>query len=441
MRNGRPIIFQGADAVKPNEERATDLPTPIPAPGAGPRSEAIAGYMMQYLETAQTALIAFDASGRVLYSNMPARMLAVSLNPDKSAAELEFVSNWQAGLASEKALEACRESGSWIGKVRLDGPGLRDRVAQVRLVALGPQRSQPFMMSIRDITVEYSHEMQLHERNAELEIAYAKLKSAQEQAFRTEKLASIGQLAAGVAHEINNPIAYVKSNLNALRISIAHLLDLAKVPESEEDLRLLVRSEQLDDAAEVDADNLSTDVHDLVMESLEGVERVCKIVSDLKDFSHQDQIDNWVMADVHAGLESTLNIVWNEIKYKAHVVKSYGELPLIECIPSQLNQVFMNLLINASQAIESNGIITITTECSDDHVVIMIGDNGKGIPPETVPRIFDPFFTTKTVGEGTGLGLAISYGIISKHHGTIEVTSVPGEGTLFMLKLPVAQPR
>ena len=297
------------------------------------------------------------------------------------------------------------------------------------------------MLVILDITQETAREMELHERNAELEVAYAKLKSAQEQALHAEKMASIGQLAAGVAHEINNPIAYVKSNLGALRLTAAQLLNLARIPECENDLRQIVAQERAEDDEDPGYDNIAIDTHDLIMESLEGVDRVCKIVSDLKDFSRQGQIDSWAVVDVQVGLESTLNIVWNEIKYKAHVVKSYGELPLIECIPSQLNQVFMNLLVNAAQSIEGkDGIITISTECVDDQVIISIGDNGAGIPEAVLPKIFDPFFTTKEVGRGTGLGLAISYGIMQKHHGSIEVTSVAGEGTLFLLKLPVKQP-
>jgi signal transduction histidine kinase len=393
------------------------------------------------MNAAQDALLLLDEAGCIQYCNLQARLLAHSLNPDKTQDELLHLRDWQPGLLSDSAMHACRESGSWIGAVRIAGSVLRDRIAQVHLVALGPQRTQPFAMCIRDISQEYAREQELHDRNAELEIAYTKLKSAQEMALHTEKLASIGQLAAGVAHEINNPIAYVKSNLNMLRLPLAQLLRQARVPECENDLRRAVSNELNEDSMGACDEALAVDVRDLITESLEGVDRVCRIVSDLKDFSHQDQIENWTMADLHAGLDSTLNIVWNEIKYKAHVVKSYGDLPLIECIPSQLNQVFMNLLVNASQAIDNSGIITITSECSGDQVSISIGDNGKGIPAEALPRIFDPFFTTKDVGHGTGLGLAISYGVIAKHHGVIEVTSVPGEGTLFMLKLPIAQPR
>lgn len=410
----------------------------VPTLVSSTSADVIPHYIMQYLEVAPAALAVFDETGQVLYQNFPARVLVHSLNPDKPADALSSVFQWHQGLVSEQAMAVCKDAGGWHGKVRLFRPGMLDFIAQVHIAALGTPTAPAFMLAIRDVTVEYSRELELHERNAELEVAYTKLKQVQEQVFRTEKLASIGQLAAGVAHEINNPIAYVKSNLNALRRSVASLLKYADMPMGENDLRKTVGDDEMPD---VDVAYLATDLHDLIMESLEGVDRVCKIVSDLKDFSHQDQIDNWVMADVHAGLESTLNIVWNEIKYKAHVVKSYDALPLIECIPSQLNQVFMNLLVNAAQAIDSNGMITISTSCSDGQVSISIGDNGKGIPEEALPRIFDPFFTTKAVGEGTGLGLAISYGILAKHNGSIEVTSVPGEGTLFLLKLPITQPR
>ena len=139
-------------------------------------------------------------------------------------------------------------------------------------------------------------------------------------------------------------------------------------------------------------------------------------------------------------MDSTLNIIWNDLKYKAQVVKTFGDIPPIECIPSELNQVFMNILLNAGQAIRERGIVTVSTSLDGDHVVVAIGDDGVGIPEELLPKIFDPFFTTKPVGTGTGLGLAISYGLIKKHHGTIDVTSTPGEGTLFLIRLPLRQP-
>lgn len=283
---------------------------------------------------------------------------------------------------------------------------------------------------------------ELHARNAELEIAYAKLKNAQEQAIQSEKLASIGQLAAGVAHEINNPIGYVSSNLATLQDYMSKLLGAVNAYAAQaraRDASAALESERIRREAEIDF--LSTDAPQLIRESREGIDRVCKIVRDLKDFSRRDRSEAWVYADVHQGLESTLNIVSNQIKYKAQIVKTFGDLPQIECLPSELNQVFLNILMNAGQAVQQNGLITVSTGCAGDKVWIAIGDDGEGIPPEVLPRIFDPFFTTKAVGTGTGLGLSISYGIVAKHHGTIEVTSVPHQGTLMRVELPIVQPK
>ncbi|MBW8898394.1 MAG: PAS domain-containing sensor histidine kinase, partial [Massilia sp.] len=163
------------------------------------------------------------------------------------------------------------------------------------------------------------------------------------------------------------------------------------------------------------------------------------IVQALKDFSHVGQTD-WQYADVHAGLDTTLNIVANEIKYKATVEKQYGRLPDIKCLASQLNQVFMNLLVNAAQAIHNRGVITIATGAANGWVWIRISDNGCGIPQQNLKRVFEPFFTTKPVGSGTGLGLSLSYSIVNKHGGRIEVVSTPDVGTTFTIHLPVVPP-
>ncbi len=284
---------------------------------------------------------------------------------------------------------------------------------------------------------------ELHARNAELEIAYAKLKGAQEQAIQSEKLASIGQLAAGVAHEINNPIGYINSNLSTLQGYTSQLLTAidayAVALSSTGDATSMAAVEEIRERFDIDF--LAVDLRQLLVESREGIDRVCKIVHDLKDFSRSDRGSAWVRADINVGLESTLNIVSNQLKYKAQIVKTFAELPLIECLPSELNQVFLNILMNAGQAITERGIVTVSTGQTGNKVWIAIGDDGEGIPAEVLPRIFDPFFTTKPVGSGTGLGLAISYGIIVKHHGTIEITSVPGEGTLMRIELPVEQPK
>jgi two-component system NtrC family sensor kinase len=188
---------------------------------------------------------------------------------------------------------------------------------------------------------------------------------------------------------------------------------------------------------DLDLEFLKEDIPALMTQSKEGITRVRKIVQDLKDFSHVDARREWEWTDLHRGIDSTLNIVNNEIKYRANVVKAYGELPEVECLPSELNQVFMNLLLNAAQAIDKDrGTITVRTGVAGGAVWIEVADDGCGIPKENLSRIFDPFYTTKPVGKGTGLGLSLAYGIVKKHAGSIEVRSEPGAGTTFRITLP-----
>jgi signal transduction histidine kinase len=270
-----------------------------------------------------------------------------------------------------------------------------------------------------------------------------KLEETQNQLMQSDKLASIGQLAAGVAHEINNPIGYVYSNLGTLRNYVNDIFSLLECYEQAESsitneevlTRIKVLKEKLDIIF------MKDDLGALMDESKDGITRVKNIVQSLKDFSHADTLDEWREADLLQGLNSTLNIVNNEIKYKAEVVKDYGNIPAIECLPSQLNQVFMNILINAAHAIEDHGTIRIQSLQRNDEVCIEISDTGKGIAPEHIHKIFDPFFTTKPIGKGTGLGLSLSYGIIQKHHGHIDVQSEVGKGTTFKIWLPIKQPR
>ena len=269
-----------------------------------------------------------------------------------------------------------------------------------------------------------------------------KLRLAQDQLMQSEKLASIGQLAAGVAHEINNPVGYVFSNFGTLERYLADLFRMLGAYEEAEPLlahtpaaRRLAALRQ-----EIELDYLKEDVPTLMAESCEGIKRVRKIVQDLKDFSHVDARQEWEWVDLHKGIDSTLNIVNNEIKYKADVVKQYGTLPEVECLPSELNQVFMNLLVNAAHAVsKERGTITIRSGASADgsQVWIEVEDDGCGIARENLSRVFDPFFTTKPVGKGTGLGLSLSYGIVKKHGGRLEVDSEVGRGTRFRVCLPV----
>lgn len=287
-------------------------------------------------------------------------------------------------------------------------------------------------------------EVVLLRRNIELSELNARLNEAQEQLLQNEKMASIGQLAAGVAHEINNPIGYVHSNIGALETYLNDLfliLDAYASTENKLTADTVAHVELQRLKAELNLDFLRMDIPLLMAESKEGISRVRKIVQDLKDFSHVNSSQEWRWADLHQGLNSTLNVVNNEIKYKAEVVKEYGTLPEIECLPSEINQVFLNLLVNAAHAIADSerGIITLRSGCDDRHVWIEVADTGNGIAPENLKRIFDPFFTTKPIGKGTGLGLSLSYGIVTKHGGSIEVNSKVGTGTSFRVILPQRQ--
>jgi len=265
----------------------------------------------------------------------------------------------------------------------------------------------------------------------------AALESAQNQLLQSEKMASVGQLAAGVAHEINNPVGFVNSNLGALEKYIADLnLVLAVYEQAEAHLSSEALAAVTEIKRKVDLPYLLGDVPNLLKESQEGLERVKRIVQDLRNFSHVDDAV-WQCANLENGMDTTLNVASNEIKYKADVVKDYAGIPEVECMPAQINQVFLNLLVNAAHAIESKGVITVRTGMQDDEVWVEVADTGKGIAAENLKLIFDPFFTTKPVGQGTGLGLSVSYGIVQKHGGRIEVKSELGKGTAMRVWLPI----
>jgi PAS domain S-box-containing protein len=273
------------------------------------------------------------------------------------------------------------------------------------------------------------------------------LRGMERELMQSQKMASIGQLAAGVAHEINNPTGFVSSNLKTLgdyqqglkELIVEYQVLKAALKESgmaqgEALACLIEKIEALE--AEMDLAYILEDVQSLIAESREGTERIKRIVEDLKHFAHPGQ-DKVQETDINAGLSSTLNIVNNELKYKATVIREFGELPIISANPQQLNQVFANILVNAAQAIENQGEIRVRTRHADGWVEILISDTGCGIPSENLAKIFEPFFTTKEVGKGTGLGMNIAYNIVKKHKGDILVDSKAGEGTTFTIRLPV----
>ncbi len=302
----------------------------------------------------------------------------------------------------------------------------------------------------RIVTLEgQHHDMQeeLITKNKTLDKTLADLKATQSHILQSEKMASIGQLAAGVAHEINNPIGFVGSNLDALHDYIQDLdvlldqyLGLVKSlnekgfeslsDENKKQVKTIVEKQE-----EIEIDYIREDIPELIKDCKEGTSRIGKIVGDLKSFAHPGN-DKQMLIDINKGLESTLNVVNNELKYKATVIKELGEIPMVEGFPQKLNQVFINILVNAGQAIEEKGEIKIQTKAEDKNVVITISDTGCGIDPENLSKIFDPFFTTKEIGKGTGLGMNIAYNIIEEHNGKINIESTVGKGTTFKIVLP-----
>ncbi|MCK4622776.1 MAG: PAS domain S-box protein [Desulfuromonadales bacterium] len=280
----------------------------------------------------------------------------------------------------------------------------------------------------------------MEEKNSELEEAYVQLKNSQLQILQQEKMASIGQLAAGVAHEINNPMGFITSNLTSLDRYFEKLSSYLEQLEAglgqvenqarRDELKALKKKLKIA--------YLLEDIPELLSESSDGAARVRDIVQNLKSFSRIDQ-DGFNEVDVNDCLESTIKIAWNEIKYKATLERDFAPLPPLACYPQQLNQVFLNMLVNAAQAIEKQGVIRVRTRVENEKIQVAISDNGCGIPQESLSRIFEPFFTTKEAGKGTGLGMSISYDIIKKHRGEIQVASRVGQGTTFTISLPLGR--
>ncbi len=392
-------------------------------------------YNENIIQNMNSALVVVDTDGRVTFANAPAGEIL-----GEEAALLRGRSVWRWFAPREGGrplLERSLEEGERFRGVesfitRSDGTRVSIGISCSPIVDAGGARLGAVAI-FQDLTG---------------------IQQLQRQVLQTEKMASIGQLAAGVAHEINNPMGFIHANLFQMA---EYLEDVSRLWKGAEDLQRAVSGGEVAEIGraaeclaaatrEIDPTLLLSDFAKAVQESQEGSERIRHIVQDLRDFSHPDTEER-VLADVNQCLESTISIVWTMMKHLVTLEKEYGELPALYCYPMQLKQVFLNLLVNAYQAIEERvrqsggtGRIWLRTRCEGDRAVVSVSDTGGGIAPEHLDRIFDPFFTTKEVGAGIGLGLSTSYNLVQRHGGTIRVHSELGHGTTFDVELPLAGP-
>lgn len=300
------------------------------------------------------------------------------------------------------------------------------------------EETKSLIQRLTETEISQKYISELEDKNHTLEQLYRELQETQTQLIQSEKLAGLGQLVAGIAHELNNPISFVYANMKELRrytSAITELLAILNNITDSPDAQQSLREKLLALDKKYDLNFIQEDIDNLINESLVGSDRVKTVVQNLRNFSRLDEA-TFKAVDLHEGLQSTLLLLNNEMKNRITIHKDYQSLPEIYCNPGNINQVFMNLLLNAIQAIDGKGDIWVSTRFEEEQAVIEIRDNGKGIPEDVKSKIFDPFFTTKPVGKGTGLGLSISYNIIQKHGGKISCESTEGEGTRFTIRLP-----
>jgi signal transduction histidine kinase len=295
---------------------------------------------------------------------------------------------------------------------------------------------QELNRNLEDIVRQRTEE--LESSHEALKKAYLDLQNAQEQLVHTEKMASLGQLVAGIAHEIKNPLNFIYGNTGFLEEYTQKLKLLLEAYDGLPSLSPEDRARMAGLKESINYDFIREDLPTLINNFTEGATRINTIVSDLRTFSRMDS-DRVSEIDVHASIEISLNLLRNQYRERIEIHREYGDIPKIQGYSGKLGQVFMNLLSNAFQSIDGEGDVWIRTSTSDGVVTVEVRDNGHGIPRENLNRIFEPFYTTKAVGQGTGLGLSISYGIIEQHHGKIFVANAPGGGTIFTVRLPIFQ--
>lgn len=397
--------------------------------------------LLKAVEQNSATIAITDSAGAIIYVNLKFTEMT-GYTKDEALGQNPRILKGEDGLTDYKEMWQTLLAGrQWRGDFhnkRKNGEFFWERAAISPILDDAGEITH-FLAIKEDITERKAIEQELERSVAEsvqmattLEFVNAELKSTQSQMLQREKMASIGQLAAGVAHEINNPIGFVSSNLRSLDKYIKKLTSYMELLEKNIKGQAPGAWDEIKpERKKLKIDFLLEDCDDLIAESLDGSERVRKIVQNLKTFSRVDQAEEQ-LADLNECLESTIGIVWNEIKYKATLEKDLAELPDLHCRPQELSQVFTNILVNAAQAIEKDGLIRIRSWQEDDSIFISIQDNGSGIAKENLEKIFEPFFTTKAVGDGTGLGMSISYEIIKKHGGDILIDSEVGKGTTFI---------
>jgi PAS domain S-box-containing protein len=408
------------------------------------RQERLALFDLALAEIGNAVMIT-DAAGKIIWVNRSFTVLSGYTNEELLGQPPRlFNSGTQDAVFFRHFWQSISAGKTWRGDIvnrRKDG-SLYTASQMVTPLFNAKGEISHYIAVLEDISERKRQEIELKQNYEHLKTLNEQLANTQNQLLQSEKMASIGQLAAGVAHEINNPIGFVSSNLSTLKTYVDELLEVIRAYSAADPLLAEhpeINANIASIKAQADLDFMGEDIHGLLKESREGISRVTRIVQDLKDFSRIDSMD-WAVANLEQGLDSTLNIVMNEIRFKADIVKEYAGIPDIECLGSQLNQVFMNLLVNAAHAIDTRGTITIRTGTTSDAVWVEIADTGRGIPPENLKRIFDPFFTTKAIGKGTGLGLSLAYSIVQKHHGKLEVRSEVGVGSCFRVEIPRRQP-
>lgn len=356
----------------------------------------------------------YAAVGKSYKTNEPVKML-----------DMEAIKKDGTKLISETSVSIIRDTeGNFIGFRGISRDVTKRRHMEEELIRKN-----------KEIEQNRKHIQHALER---LEKTYEELKASQLKILQQEKMASIGQLAAGVAHELNNPMSFIASNLGTLEKYVQRMIDFiemqADVIKSSGD-KSAIRN-VAEKRKDLKLDYVLNDVKGMLKESLDGSDRVKKIVYELNCFSRMDE-EEYKQADINECIESAIVIVWNELKYKSTLEKNYGKLPRTKCYPRQINQIFVNLLINAVNAIADKGVIGIKTWHEDGFIRMEVSDNGAGIPRQNLVKIFEPFFTTKEAGKGTGLGLSITYEIVQRHKGEITVNSEAGRGTTFTIKIPV----